>query len=204
MTHPNRVQPDGAFLATPARGTLTGNRGVLHDGQTIGPARWKHRAWVSCELAFRGRHRAIMPPRQWTALFFLDEAVAMAAGHRPCGQCRHADYRAFVTAWDRAFGPWPGSQAADATIHAARAHPGAQNLKHGTAYVGDLPDGAMFRTGSDIYLKWHGTALPYGPKGYGDPTLLPDGQITALTNPVFRDILAAGYRPRLHSSAARP
>lgn len=200
MTQPNRVQPDGAFLATPSRGTLTGNRGVLHRDGVIGPARWKHQAWVSCLLEFRGRHREIMPPNRWTALFFLDEAVALAAGHRPCGQCRHTEYRAFVAAWERAFGAWHGPKDADRQLHAARAEPGARHLRAHPAMAIDLPEGAMFRNGSESYLKWQNAAYRYDPAGYGDACPLPLGPVAALTNPVAQAVLAAGYRPRLHPS----
>ncbi|WP_179378986.1 hypothetical protein [Jannaschia marina] len=204
MTHPNRVQPDGRFLAVPARGTLTGNRGVLHDEDGIGPARWKHRAWVSCELSFRGRWRPIMPPRRWTALFFPDEAVAIAAGHRPCGQCRHGDYRAFTEAWARAFGGWPGPKDADAILHAARAQRGARHLRHRPALFEDLPEGALFKHGGSIFLRWNGVARPYAPDGYGTPIAAPTGDVTALTSPPMQAVLAAGYRPRLHPTIATP
>lgn len=200
MTHPNRVQPDGTFRAVPARGTLTGNRGVLHRDGVIGAARWKHRAWVSCELEFRGRHRPILPDHRWTALFFLDEATALAAGHRPCGQCRHADYRVFVAAWEQAMGPWPGPRDADARLHAARAHPGARRLKEHPMPIDAIADGSMFRADGQVFLKWHNTARKYAPEGYGPPVDLPSGHTTALTNPVSQSVLKAGYLPRLHPS----
>ncbi len=202
LPHPNRVQPDGTFLATPARGTLTGNRGVLHGADGIvGAARWKHRAWVCCELSFRGRHRPIMPPGRWTALFFLDELVALAAGHRPCGQCRHADYRRFADAWNLATGHWPGAVAMDREMHAARAHPGARLLRHHVCDAGDLPDGTMVEIDRRAHLVLERHALPYGPDGYGAPRPMPDGDVTVLTNAATVRVLGAGYRPRLHRSA---
>ncbi len=90
----------------PARGLFMGNRGILHDatGQ-LGPARWRHRNWVCCRLAFKGRHRKLLKPGHYTALFFLDEAVALAAGHRPCAECRRADYLSFRAAWEAGLGP---------------------------------------------------------------------------------------------------
>lgn len=201
----NRVQPDGRFLATAARGTIMGNRGVLHDAQgNLGTARWKHRAWVCCEVSFRGRHRPIMPANRWTALFFLDEAVALAAGHRPCGQCRHADYRAFAEAWADADGHWPGPSAADARLHLSRAVPGARHLRHHTRDANDLPPGAMCMTQiGPLLIDANGEARAYRPDGYGPAQARPQGMVTVLTNPWALRTLAAGYKPRLHPSATR-
>ncbi|WP_253279588.1 hypothetical protein [Loktanella sp. 3ANDIMAR09] len=88
----NRVLPTQEIVADPARGTLTGNRGILHvaDG-VMGRARWKSKAWICCTLDWQGRRRQLMTGRKWTELFFLDEATALAAGHRPCAYCRRAD-----------------------------------------------------------------------------------------------------------------
>jgi len=101
----NRVLPTGEIAAIPARGTLTGNRGIIHrDDKTLGTSRWSHHAWICCTLDWQGRKRPVMTGRNWTELFFLDESVAFAAGHRPCGYCRRAAYNAFVAAWDLAEG----------------------------------------------------------------------------------------------------
>lgn len=199
MTHPNRVQPDGAFLAVADRGTLMGNRGILHDaeGRAL-PRRWAHQAWVCCDLSFRGRKRTLRKAGRYTELFFLDEAVAMAAGHRPCGECRRADYAAFTAAWARAFGVWPGPKEADAQLHAARAHPGARTLRHADVLAEDLTDHAMFIAGTRTFLKHGGRAHPYAPSGYGQAEHLPQGPVIALTSPVAQAVLAAGYVPRLH------
>ena len=109
----NRVTPFGEMVAVAARGTLTGNRGVLHDAEQRIVRDWQVRRWIACRLEFRGRWRPVMPPGRWTALFFLDEATALAAGHRPCAECRHADYQRFRTAWSIAH-PWPASRATEA------------------------------------------------------------------------------------------
>ncbi|WP_259918150.1 hypothetical protein [Jannaschia sp. M317] len=167
----------------------------------IGPARWKHRAWVCCALSFRGRHRDIMPVGRWTALFFLDEAVALAAGHRPCGECRRADYVRFAEAWTRATGHWPGPKEADAMLHALRAKPGAREMRRHPGDATALPEGAMFRRDGRDWLVSHGRALAYGPRGYGAPSPLPHGPVEVLTNPMTVRVLAAGYRPMLHPSA---
>lgn len=206
MTIANRVQPDGEFLATPARGLLMGNRGVLHDDHgVIGPARWKHRNWVCCALSFRGRHRKLLQPRTWTELFFLDEAVALAAGHRPCGECRHRDHQRFRQAWAKAFGAPAPAAAMDDVLHPARALPGARHLRHEPAQAADLPDGTFVRDrGGHCLLLFGDMALPYAPQGYGPPLPRPTGEVTALTSAPMRAVLAAGYLPILHPSAAQP
>src|ERR1700681_3903410 len=118
----NRVTPFGEILAVPGRGSLMGNRGILHDaGRTI-VRDSQVRRWIACRLEFRGRHRRIMSPGSWTELFFLDEATALAAGHRPCAECRHADYRRFQAAWQHAgFGnsaETARAEAMDTVLHA--------------------------------------------------------------------------------------
>ncbi|MGC1286245.1 MAG: hypothetical protein WA895_25305, partial [Streptosporangiaceae bacterium] len=89
----NRVTPEGEIVADPARGTLMGNRGCLHRAdRTLGVTRWRSKMWICCVLRWRDVRRDVMPPGRWTALFFLDEATALAAGHRPCGYCRRVAY----------------------------------------------------------------------------------------------------------------
>jgi hypothetical protein len=95
----NRVTPLGEIVAVSGRGTLMGNRGILHDAERNILRDWQVRRWIACRLEFHGRHRSVMTPGSYTELFFLDEAAALADGHRPCAECRHADYRAFQTAW---------------------------------------------------------------------------------------------------------
>lgn len=194
MTRQNRVMPDGRILAHPARGTLMGNRGCLHDAEgRLGPARWRSRAWVTCLLAFRGRRRAVMTPGRYTELFFLDEAVALAAGHRPCGECRRAEYARFRSAWQAAHGPGTRAEM-DAALHASRTGPRL------SARPADLPDGA-FVTEARPLLVWQGQALPFSPEGYGAAVALPDGPLTVLTPPATLAALRAGYRPTPHQGA---
>ena len=100
----NRVTPFGAIVATPERGTMVGNRGVLHDDERRLVRPWRLRRWICCVLEFKGIRRTVMSPRRWTELFFLDEATAFAAGHRPCFECRRASALAYQAAWARAFG----------------------------------------------------------------------------------------------------
>ena len=96
----NRVLPTGDIVAEPTRGTLMGNRGCLHDAdRALGVARWRSKAWICCTLTWKDVRRDPMPPGRWTALFFLDEATALVAGHRPCAYCRRADFLAYAEAW---------------------------------------------------------------------------------------------------------
>src|SRR5579859_4866831 len=118
----NRVTPFGEIVAVPGRGSLMGNRGILHDARRNIVRDSQVRRWIACRLEFRGRHRQVMTPGSYTELFFLDEAAALADGHRPCAECRHADYVAFQNAW-RQVHPNAVSASADAMdrlLHAER------------------------------------------------------------------------------------
>ena len=201
MTLRNRVRPDGTIHADDARGTLTGNRGILHGSdRRLGVALWKHKAWICCTLDWQGRRRAVMTGRKWTELFFLDEAVALAAGHRPCGYCRRAAYGAFTAAWAEAEGRWPGAKAVDDALHAARAHPGARRLREHRVTAEGLPDGTFVRFEGVAHLLLDDRALPYRPDGYGKARRRPTGAVEVLTNPRTVAVLRAGYRPMVHVS----
>src|SRR5215831_9238681 len=102
----NRVTPFGDVVAITQRGLFIGNRGIIHDPatKTLLGRRWTTKAWLVCVLDYKGRHREVMGGRSWTELFFLDEAVALAAGHRPCFFCRRAAAEAFRTAWGKGKG----------------------------------------------------------------------------------------------------
>jgi hypothetical protein len=141
------VTPFGELIATPARGTLMGNRGRLHDPsrRIVRRAASGYRAWVTCRLTFRGRHRTVMAPNRYTELFFLDEATALAAGHRPCGECRREDYRRFKASWlvanrDRGLGPDAVIGAIDRELHRDRLGLDGRSRTY-PAQVGSLPMG---------------------------------------------------------------
>jgi hypothetical protein len=121
----NRVTPMGDIIADAARGTFVGNRGILHDAsRRLGTARWRHRSWICCRLTFKNRRREVMAPGRYTELFFLDEATALAAGHRPCCECRRDEFRAFQAAWRHAAGaPNASAGAIDRVLHEARVDP---------------------------------------------------------------------------------
>ncbi|MGF1445267.1 MAG: hypothetical protein ACFBRM_03605 [Pikeienuella sp.] len=202
MTRPVRVTPLGEIVAAPWRGSLMGNRGRLHDaaGQ-LGQARWRSRAWIACRPAFRGRWRPIMPARGYTALFFWDEACAFAAGHRPCGECRHADLMRFKAAWASAGLPGRTAGEIDRVLHAARIGPdGRQNRP--TAAVQDHPSGAMMLApdGATPLLAWQGALFAWGPEGYR-PASVASAHLPLLTPLPILEVLRAGYRPAIRLQA---
>jgi hypothetical protein len=197
MPYRNRSAPNGTLHAVAARGTMMGNRGGrLHrpDG-TLGRARWRSRAWICCVLAFRDRQRTVMGAG-YTEIFFLDEATALAAGHRPCFECRRADARAFAALWPGADGVAPSAAEMDRTLHAERLGP------PDVVPWRSLPHGAIFRVGDAFHLRTE-RPLAWSFDGYvsGQP-LEADQCVAAITPPTIRAILAAGYRPALHPSAA--
>lgn len=202
MTRQNRVSPTGEIVALDERGTLTGNRGCLHDAQgRLGAARWRHAHWISCELSYKGWRRPIMAPNRWTELFFLDEAVALAAGHRPCALCRRADWLAFRSAWDSAFGTRPAAPEIDRILHAARVDSRSRAHRRHEAAAEGLPGGTfILRDGTPALVTSSGLR-PWRPGGYGPPLPRPAGPFTVLTPRPLVAVLAAGYRPRLHPSA---
>jgi hypothetical protein len=201
----NRVTPAGEIVADPARGLLMGNRGCLHaPDRRLGVSRWRSKMWIACVLDWRGRRRDPMPPGRWTALFFLDEATALAAGHRPCGYCRREDYLAYAEAWRRAAGleRRPRAGEMDARLHSERVEPRTRHQRTRPAVAGDLPDGVMIRHSGMSGLLAGGRFLPWSFAGYRDPiALAPDAAVELLTPPASVAAIAAGYRPMLHPTA---
>jgi hypothetical protein len=193
----NRVTPGGEIIADPARGTLMGNRGVLHDAQQrLGTARWRHPHWISCRLVFKGRWRQVMAPRRYTELFFLDEATALAAGHRPCCECRREDFREFQAAWRRAFGQHAPAPAIDRALHRARVEPRQRRQIRFEAELDDLPDGSFVLLADAPPLLVRGNLLyPWSPRGYGPPRARGSGRVSVLTPAPTIAVLRAGYRP---------
>lgn len=201
----NRVTPTGEIVAVPARGLLMGNRGCLHGpDRRLGTARWRSKLWICCVLDWRGRRRDPMPPGRWTALFFLDEATALAAGHRPCGYCRRAAYLAYAEAWRVAGGLARPLRAGemDAQLHAARVESRSRRQRTSRAPAGTLPDGVMIRHGGGPGLLTGGRVLPWSFTGYQAPVALrQDAMVEVLTPAPSVAAIAAGYRPILHPSA---
>ena len=191
---PNRVAPDGCLHAVPERGLLMGNRGGrLHrpDG-TLGHARWRSRAWIACLTEFRGRHRAVWGD-SYSELFFLDEATALAAGHRPCFECRRAAARAFAEAWGT---PAPSAPEMDRVLHTERLGP------RDRLPFAELPAGTVFAATGGFHLRTRTGALAWSFAGYRPaPGFAADAIVAAVTPAHIRSALARGYRPELHPSA---
>jgi hypothetical protein len=198
----NRVTPSGDIIATPHRGMFTGNRGIIHDPATKTlTRRWASQAWLTCVCEFRGRRRKVMGDRSWTELFFLDEATALAAGHRPCFYCRRDDANRFRAAWEAGNGVANIlAREIDAVLHRERLDGRTKRLHPLPVPLEKLPDGAMVRQGSENFLIMQGRALSWSPAGYRHPqNALQEAML--LTPPSTLRTLSAGYRPVLHPSA---
>ena len=202
MTLPNRVLPTGEIVAVPLRGTFMGNRGILHGAdQTLGPARWRHPHWICCVLSFKDRHRTPMTTGRYTELFFLDEAVALAAGHRPCAECRRADYLRFLDAWERAHGDRPRTAGIDRVLHAARVEPRTRRQRRHEADLATLPDGTFVLHAVAPALVRGDRLHPFGPGAYRPPIPRPrSGAVQVLTPAPLVAVLHAGYPVALHPS----
>ena len=199
----NRVTPIGDIVADPHRGLFTGNRGIIHDPatRTLLRKRWSNPAWLTCVCEFRGRRRKVMGGRSWTELFFLDEATALAAGHRPCFYCRRDDANLFRAAWEK------GNRVQgvrmhdiDTVLHHERLDHGEKRLHALLMPLEQLPVGAMVQQGEESFLVTQGRALLWSPAGYSAVEREPD-KAALLTPPSTLRTLNAGYSPVLHPTA---
>jgi hypothetical protein len=199
----NRVTPTGDIIATPHRGLFTGNRGIIHDPatRTLLKKRWSSPAWLTCVCEFRGRRREVMTTHSWTELFFLDEATAFSAGHRPCFYCRRDDANRFRAAWEQGNGLADVlAPEIDAVLHRERLDRGRKRLHALPMRLDKLPDGTMVSSGEASYLIAQGRALQWSPAGYRAPSA-PISDAMLLTPPSTVRAFSAGYRPVLHPSA---
>lgn len=198
----NRVDPYSELLATPARGTLMGNRGGrLHDvHRKLGTRRWINRAWICCKLAFNNRHRKVWG-NSYTELFFLDEVTAFAAGHRPCFECRRKDAERFAFLFS---GKKQRASAAamDNILQAERLDGKAKRCHRGR--IDALPDGAMISLDGQAFAVYGDHLLRWAPDGYSPAQSRPRGiEVDVLTPPSIITVLRRGYAPLWHPSAAR-
>ncbi|MDF3072698.1 MAG: hypothetical protein K0S54_365 [Alphaproteobacteria bacterium] len=203
----NRVTPFNDIVAVAARGTLMGNRGRLHDAdRALGNRLYTTRSWVACVLEFKQRYRLVMQPGRYTELFFLDEPTSLAAGHRPCGQCRYADYHRFLDAW-RSGNDKPDAllRQIDEIMHADRFDREQRRQKRVAAQLADLPDGTMVGLPLEpglALLVWGRTLLQWSAGGYHSSRQRPaELTVEILTPHSTIKALAAGYRPMLHPTA---
>lgn len=196
----NRVDPFGAIAATPERGLFFGNRGgrFHKDDGTLGAARWKSRAWITCLCSFKNRRKEVFGPR-YTDLFFLDEPTALAAGHRPCFECR----RERAVAFCRAIDPGGELRARDLDRRLDFERRDGRKKRSHPLGADALPDGAMFASEGTAYAIRGARAFPWSFAGYGQPIPRPRGvAIDCLTPPTSLAALAGGYQPAWHPSAA--
>jgi hypothetical protein len=201
----NRVTPWGEIVATAHRGLFTGNRGIIHDPRTrrLLARRWASKAWLACVCEFRGRRREVMGGRSWTELFFLDEATALAAGHRPCFFCRRDDANRFCAAWEEGNGVTRvRAPDIDAALHRERLEGGRKRLHPLPAPIERLADGVMVALDGESYLIARGKALRWSFAGY-HRAAIGTGAAMLLTPPSVVRALQAGYRPMLHPTAER-
>lgn len=206
MHFQNRVTPFGEIVAVSQRGLFIGNRGIIHDPATkaLGARRWATRTWLVCDCEYKGRRRQIMAGRSWTELFFLDEAVAFAAGHRPCFLCRREAAKRFRACWASAKGEaLPPAISMDATLHTERLERGRKRLHAIAVPLADLPDGVIVSVGNEAFTLRAGLAHRWTNEGYAPPQRLA-GADWLLTPPSTVMALRAGYQPVLHPSIIIP
>jgi hypothetical protein len=203
----NRVTPLGELIAVPARGLVYGNRGCLHDG--AGRIRRHHngKRWIACRLQFRGwLRRPLLQPGRFTELFFLDEATAFAAGHRPCALCRRADYDSLVSIWRELHPGKIGADAIDAQLHEERLEPTTRAQHHHDEPIDELPDGTFVLNDGSPHVVRGGELLAWTPAGYGSRRPRPTARrATVITPASLVEVLRGGWQPLvplLHPSAA--
>jgi hypothetical protein len=202
----NRVSPFGELIAIACRGTLMGNRGCLHDDRQRIRRPFACTRWLICVLHFRGRRRTVMRPGHYTELFFLDEATALAAGHRPCFECQRARFVLFRDVWARAkagriSSSPPSAGEIDAQLHAERLGPRREKRTY-PERLSRLPAGVMAADEANIpYLVSAEALLPWSPVGYGSPVPKRDVELRVLTPPSVVRMIAQGYPVGVHPSA---
>ena len=202
----NRVDPCGTIFSSAARGTFMGNRGgELHNQKREIVRPYASRRWITCLLEFKGRQRSVMSPGRYTELFFLDEAVALAGGHRPCAECRRERFNAFRDAWNHPGDPrrahTPPADEIDIELHRTRIDSRKGKVSY-QASLNSLPDGCFVQIEDSSYLVCGDTLLLWSPAGYLRKRHRPgDLAVTILTpKPVVR-CLRQGYRPEIHQSS---
>jgi hypothetical protein len=209
MPRQNRVTPFGAIVAAPERGTFMGNRGILHDEHGNIKRAYALKRWLVCVLEFRGRKRTVMKLNSYTELFFLDEATALAAGHRPCAECRHERFIDFCNAWKVAY-PEAGARGRptademDSQLHTERIGK-ARSKPVFDAQLKHLPNGAFITFPDQVekaYLVWDRRLLAWSLGGYREQIVRPsEGKVLVLTPKSTIEVMRAGFLPAIHPSA---
>lgn len=207
MPFQNRVTPLGELIADPGRGLVYGNRGCLHDEAGHIRRRYNGKRWIACRLQFRGwQRRPLLQPGRFTELFFLDDATALAAGHRPCALCRREDYNRLVAIWGELHPGQAGADAIDAQLHAERVAPDTRAQRHHETELDELPDGAFILREGAPCLVLGGDLLTWTTAGYvGRKPRPAHQQALLITPPSLVAVLRAGWQPLvplLHPSSS--
>jgi hypothetical protein len=201
----NRVDPLGRIIKTSARGSWMGNRGVIHNEYQEITRAFKHKAWITCALEFKGRKRTVMTADRWTELFFLDEATAFAAGHRPCFECRREDATRFKSCWiqgnpEHNFSMSTSINKIDAIIHKERITDEKKKVMHQRP-PSAIPEGTFILLNEDPYLFSKGRLHRWTPFGYETSIAMPEASIlTILTPDSIVNAFCAGYTPQIRST----
>ena len=192
MTLQNRVDPYGALHAVAARGAWMGNRGRLHDADRRIVRPWQVQRWITCVLSFRDRKREVFSPNRYSELFFLDEATSLAAGHRPCAECRRKRYEEFRDAL-----ALKTADEIDRVLHAERLDEDGRKRTYRAA-PRSLPDGTMVEHGGTPHLLWRGELRPWSFNGYrSEVAVPPETEVTVLTPPSIMAAIRAGFVPQV-------
>jgi len=207
MPRQNRVTPFGRLIRTPYRGTLMGNRGCLHDNQGQIRRQFQGKRWIICLLQFKDRKRSIMTPGSYTELFFLDEATALAAGHRPCAECQRARFNHFREIWakanpDKTSMARPAAVTIDAVLHRERIETNTK-FRQVCYSAENLPNGAFVTDDEQTaYLVLKNQLLRWSPGGYEYPSERSiQFPARVLTPPSVVRAVVAGYSVSIHPSA---
>jgi hypothetical protein len=201
----NRVDPFGTIITTTARGSYMGNRGVIHNNHKEITHLFKHRAWITCSLEFKGRKRPVMAPDRWTELFFIDEATAFAAGHRPCFECRKDDATRFKACWIKGnptykFSMKTSIKEIDEIIHSERIDAGKKKVIH-QRMSSHIAEGTFVTINGDAYIYWKDRLHRWTPFGYEDAIPVPQASLlTVLTPNSIVNAFCAGYVPQIQGA----
>ncbi len=204
----NRVDPWGRLHAVSTKaGTLMGNRGILHNEERVVVKQWVSKSWVACDPKFKSiDRRPLFQPRRYSELFFLDEATAFSAGHRPCAYCQRARFNNFKSVWHGIFESGSDARSleitrVDAVLHQDRVSPARTKMTY-LAKVHELPDGALFEFQGEARLVHKGRHLLWSHTGYLTATPIPkEEEVAVLTPRSFVQLYLAGYTPHVHASA---
>jgi hypothetical protein len=205
MPRQNRVDPYGRLHATSARGAWMGNRGVLHNAAQEIVADWRATRWITCRLSFKGIRRKLFSPNRYTELFFLDEVTSLAAGHRPCAECRRDRYTEFCSAWSGTGSITrhrPRADEIDRELHSERLGPNGLKKTY-LASVSSLPPGTFIEHEGRAHLLWNGKVCVWTFLGYGRAAKVsPKTKVKVLTPRSIVGVLRAGFVPQVHESAS--